>query len=436
MKKILICISLLTAFTVPIMGFDFDTYMKFTTGAWWMKSYRFYDDTTGYTIEQSGDTTYHVGPYPFPKNTGDFLTYGTLGFKAKGDRFESVVEIGIHKNIIDAHKHVSPHDFYYKTANSAPYLKKWYFNLIFNDYFSVLGGQDFALSCFFPSRQVFLGHNSFNNIGCLYTGRYPMVKLSLHHPDEAWKAQVAAIKQDTSMMRINVIGYHEDWTHTDTIRYVTEVFMPKLEASFEFNIEAGNFSLANKSVGGIQINKHAVWNTDTLLLNNPVGHDPYIEKQPSSAYVFGNDLQLKFGPVGFAVDFFWGQNLVEYGAYIGDAFGWWFLADYMHVFTPYTNTDENDKSFLNSNVFEISSILNVKPIDWLIFEGGAGYILGKHEHKPWGDKWNPTFAWYFQTQFVLYEKLQVTPEIGQYDYGPEDGFGKYFYWGFDTFIEF
>lgn len=417
MKKILLFIMGLTLFTTTSASIDFDTYMKFSTGMWWMKSLRFYDDTS-----------FLVSEYPFPVNTGDFLTVGTFGLKAKGDRFESVIEVGMRKNAFDSYLTRDNKDHFYKKFNYAPYLKKWYFNLIFNDYFSLLGGQDFALSCFFPSNQAFLGQNGFNNIGCLYTGRHPMIKLNVHHPDQYWEVQAAIIKQDTANLRFPGF-YGEDYGRLDTVRYYADVTFPKVEGSFKLNFESDIFSISNYSVAGFQ-------KCDQVAINEkwfPGG----IEEQEITAFVVGNDFRVKLGPVGAAFDIFYGQNLVQYGAYIGDAFGWWFTDRYMLVFTPYTSPDTLDQgAFLNSKVLEFSGILNYKPADWLSFEGGIGRVVGFHDFQGYADQWNPTLAWYFQTQFTLFDKVKLTPEIGQYDYGPYDGFGKYFYWGFDTYIDF
>ncbi len=416
MKKILLCIIVLSAFITHTSALEFENYMKFTTGAWWMKSYRFYNDTS-----------FLVKEYPFPTNSGDFLTYGSFGLKAKGDKYEAIIEMGIRKTMYDSYMSMDNKDHFYKKASSAPYLKKWFCNIFINDYISVLAGQDYALSCFDASNQAFLGRNSFNNIGCLYTGRYPMIKFDFHHPDQIWKFQAAVLKVDTANLRIAGL-YNEDYNHVDTVRYVSEVIMPKIEGSFELNIEAGIFGLTEKFVAGFQQHKQAGYNKDYFKDG--------AEKHKVNSFVIGNDFRLKLWIFNFAVDVFYGQNLVQYGAYIGDAFGWWFTDKYMLVFTPYTNDDTTNNDYLNSKVFEYAGIFNVKPTDWLHFEVGAGQVIGDHDFKGYQEQWNPTFAWYFQAGFKIFDKIEFTPEIGQYDYGPKDGFGKYFYWGIDTYIDF
>ncbi len=421
MRKILIFLTVLIAFTAPSMGMEFNTYMKFSTGMWWMKSYRFYDDA-------KFDSLYNRAEYPFPVNTGDFLTGGTLGFKSKGDKLETVVEVGIKKNVYDAWMTMDNKDHSYRKFNYAPYLKKWYANIFFNDYFSVLAGQDFSPSCFFPSDQAFLGGTCFLNIGCLYTGRHPMIKLNFHHPDQIWEIQGAVIKQDTANIRYPGM-YNEDYGRLDTVRYYADVRVPKLKCSFTLNIEQGIFSIYDRIVTGYQTNDQTATNEKWF--------EGGVEKQEVKSYVIGNDFRVKIGPVSLAFDAFYGQNLMQYGAYIGDAFGWWFTDTYMLVFTPKTSPDTLDNgAFLNSRVFEWSAIASYKITDWFKLEGGFGRVVGYHDFEGYAEQWNPTIAWYFQPAFKLYDKLELKPEIGQYNYGPNDGFGKYLYWGFDTYIEF
>jgi hypothetical protein len=75
-------------------------------------------------------------------------------------------------------------------------------------------------------------------------------------------------------------------------------------------------------------------------------------------------------------------------------------------------------------------------LESLAFEGGIGFVSGKHEWAGLQLKFHSTFAWYFQTEMTFFKMVKVTPEIGQYDYGPSWGFGRYFYWGLNTGIEF
>jgi len=126
MKKILILLFVLGGYISQSAAIEWDTYGKFGSGIWWMKSHRFYDDTIFFkegTIIV--DTALHKTD-PFPVHVSDFLAYGTLGFKVGGDRFKSVVELGIHYNTFDTKAGAEKEQYYYKRYNNLANFKKWY----------------------------------------------------------------------------------------------------------------------------------------------------------------------------------------------------------------------------------------------------------------------------------------------------------------------
>ena len=444
MKKILIFLFVLTAFISESTAVDWNFYGKFGSGIWWMKSHRFYDDTIffkeGIVIV---DTALHQTD-PFPVNVSDFLTYGTFGLKVKGDRFKSVVELGIHYNAFDSKAGDEGEQFYYKKFNNLASFNKWYFEWYFNDYLSILAGQDYAPTNFFPSSQAFYGENSFANIGCMYTGKSPMIQFSVHHPDDKWKAKFAVARVDTTNFQIRN-KYIDASVEEDTVYYYAEVRVPKLEGSFEFNLEGESVGFECKVAGGFQRYyqlgmHHSHYDTTTCKW-----FENGWEKYPVDAYLMGANFGLKLGMFKLSLVGFGGQNVGVYGAYIGDAFGWWFDAKYMLNLMPIF-TDTVPDEYLNSKLFEIAAILSLKPTDNLAFEGGVGTVGGflpgifggwtEHEEETYTREWDPTYAWYFNTQYKILERLAIKPEVGQYYYGPLFGFGKYTYWGFSTFIEF
>ena len=85
---------------------------------------------------------------------------------------------------------------------------------------------------------------------------------------------------------------------------------------------------------------------------------------------------------------------------------------------------------------EIAGILKIKPLEFLSFEGGVGIVMGDHEFSPYSERFNDALAWYFQTELTVLEMMKITPEIGQYNYGPLKWWGRYFYWGLNTGIAF
>ncbi len=104
----------------------------------------------------------------------------------------------------------------------------------------------------------------------------------------------------------------------------------------------------------------------------------------------------------------------------------------------------------SGQAFETALVLSVKPWDFLSFETGLGGIIGDHEYVKYRERWEKilpdakiwpfnkftSMAWYVQAEATIFEHMKVSPEIGQYIYGPFLGFGRYLYWGFNTIVDF
>lgn len=418
MKKTVIAFTLLGLFSGAVQALEIVPYGKFYTGAWWMHKHTWYwEEHTVINNDGSVDT---VMEDPGPSTISDFLTGGGLGITAKGERFKGCVEIGIANNLYDFAGE-GPRLISYNKYNYALYLKKWFLELFLNDYISVMGGQDYALTCFSSSEQGFYGYNSFSNVGCLYTGRNPMVKFTVAHPDKIWGINLAVIKIDT----VNLVIDNKllDIVNGEEIIYKNEIRIPKLEGSFGWDIGGGDiFGFSGKLVGGFQrfyqIGVH----------DKQLGE---LKKFPVNSFVTGAELKVKLGPVNTNVAVFGGYNVGTYGAFVGDVFGWWFDDKYSLILYPIIL----DKVY-NSKIIEVALINNIKPTERLIFELGAGTVLGNHTAKEYKEIWHPTLAWYFLGGYKFFDMLRIEPEIGQYWYGPKEGFGRYTYWGLKSYVEF
>lgn len=462
MKRLLMVIAVVS-YVVPAMAADVDFYGRIGMGGWWMKTERFYDDTVDSnvmidTIPTTTDTTFDTTvTYIFDKDSMplvscNWLPYGTFGAKFKGDRFGGCIEFGIHDNTYDATLHGSPTFLsLFEKRGMFVYMKKWYAEWYIHDMFTFLLGQDITPANFFSSNQAFWGGNSFGNIGCLSTGSNPMFQLSVGNQlasEESrhgfsWEGKVAAVKVDTTLILIK-----NKWGKAH--QYKGETRAPKVEGSYEINLDLDFFALNLKAVGGFQ-RYYSVCFSSKLEADE--------SKITIDSYIFGGDIGIKVGPVSVVYDIFHGQNIGPYGVYIGDAFGWWRKDDYMRVFYPQHEVPviegtpvDSLSTMKNGKVTEMALVLNVKPLDFLSFEAGLGGIIGDHEYKLYKELWPciiehdetkipfiwrfGTIAWYFQTELTILEHLVFTPEIGQYIFGPFEGFGRYLYWGFHTGVEF
>ena len=413
MKKVFVG-SYLIIFTTLIYSAEVDIYGKIQMDAWWIRMERFYEGTVDTSI--NGDTVFSDDSIPVV--TGSLFPEGTLGFKFSTDRFIGCIEMGIYSCVYGGELvgNVFEREFLIE-RKPLPFLKKWYAEWLINDYLGLLFGQDFSPGCFFTSNQAFFGGNSFLNSGCLYTGRHPMLQLSLHDPNRKIEFKIAASPSDTFSLAGNET--------LETSKYVGERKLPKFEGSFGIELEKNIFSLSFKCAGGYQ--KYG------FVAIHPLPPDKKA-RRTVEAFVIGATNKVKIGPVSPSVSCFYGQNLGIYGVYVGDPFRWWQISDYIRIFYPVYDPDIN--KILNGRAFEINGILNIQPWEFLYWEGALGYVTGEHDDKRSDVFWFPQYSWYNQISITLLENLKLTGEIGQYIFGPYFGGGRYLYWGMSTRIDF
>jgi len=433
MKKFMVVLAVLAS-TIPVLSADskLDIYGRLNLGIWYHAPQRYYDDTSSYITNSVGDT---IGVNYGQKDSMDiiisnWIPFGAFGVKYKGDRFGANIAMGTRNNSYDYHFSGS---FSWPRVNKmiSEYitLSKWYMEWYINDYFTLLAGKSLAPTNFFPSDQLFFGGYGFNNTGCLSTGSYPMFQLSIHDADNRLEGKIALIKVDTSGIEIRNKGSQGD-------EYQCSAKIPKLEAGFNYSFEKGIFSTYGKFAGGFQ--------TYEVTLYQMKNADPQMKKDSCTidnpSYVIGGDIGFSLGPVSIAVDALYGMNIGNYGAFVGDQFGFWRTSDYMNVFFNMhgQNTGDSIKGWqmLNGTAFEIAAILKIKPKEFLEFEAGVGMVSGDHDFDIYSDRFENSFAWYFQTDITALEMLKISPEVGEFDFGPRKWWGRYFYWGLNLGIEF
>ena len=440
MKRLLIVYSVLLI-ALPISAGDFDVYGKIGMAGWWMKSYRFYHDSVDTVISMIIDTSVIPNDTTFdttdiwdedsiPMNTNIMKPIGKLGIKFKGDRFGGCIELGFGMNTHDSKMYGDPATLTnFQKRSHFISLRKWYFEWYINDYLTLLFGKELALTNFFPSNQGFNGGTGLNNVGCLSTGSYPLFKFSIHDPDKIVEGKLAVIKADTSVVQyLNTSG-------PDTY-YHCETKMPKFEGGFSVNIEGDFISHTSNFAAGFVRYTSVAHNKDVSADDSKIN---------INSWIVGGDLTYKLGIVKVSYDMFFGQNIGTYGAWIGDAFGWWRIADFMKPFYPVDVPIYEyiggipvfmGDSICDGKAAEVALIVNVKPWDFLAFECGGGTVMGNHEYGDYKERWDKTYAWYVLSELTLFEHFKVSPEVGQYWWGPHRGFGRYTYWGLNTLISF
>lgn len=428
MRKLLMTILALAAIVLPLKAADFDIYGKMYPSVWLTKTERFYDDT----VSLDPDSNAIFGSDSVPLYYVTLWPYGTLGFKFKSDKIGACFEIGIRQAAYEG--------FVTSEANTPllqvrehmiVYAKNFYAEWYINDWMTLLIGKSAAPACFGSSNQRFYGGNSFSNTGNLWTGSNAMFQLAFGSNLSAddletgflWEAKVAAIKVDSVAI----------WFRNKENTFSQAKF-PKFEGSLGLHLEKDFFSASLEFAGGYQ----------QFILST---QDQYVPKdsseEPVDCYVLAIESKVKFGPVTLAYDWAWGQNLGAYGAAIGNPFVWRGTgkSDVVNIFYPYHDriidpVNGDYWKIANGKGVEMCGILNVKPLDWLSFEGGYGYIHAKHDFWKYDFFWHDTHVYYGLVQFKVADLLNITPEVGQYFYGNEPGYGRFTYWGIELAIGF
>jgi len=424
MKNVLILFFLLLL-TEMTFASDFDVYGKIGMAGWFMRAERFYADTIKKidtividTTNGQKDTTWETvkGKDTIPTNTTIMKPAGYLGIKFKGDRFGGGVEMGVR------HNSYATNLFNPKTAVYLGFQKHsffltvnaFYFEWYANNYMTItVGKYDTPINFYGSNNHAFNGGTRLQNVGFVSLWEKPMIQVSVHNADKTIVGKIAAVKIDTSSFDYN------NKSSPETI-YRCETKMPKFEGSFAANFEKDFFAFNGKIGGG-------------FLQYKSVIIDPSEPKHKIdiSSWLLAGDFGVKLGWVKLAIDLCGGQNIGVYGVPVGDVFGWWRFFDFMLPFFPI-----HSKEVFNGRVFEIAGRINVKPWDNLFFETGGGTIRGTHDYKDYEKRWEPTYAWYTQTEVKVFEHLTITPEVGQYIYGKHCGFGRYFYAGLNAAVKF
>lgn len=443
MKKVfLIIIALITA--VPVLAGDFDIYGDIKLGAWFERRESYYRDTV-ITIE-GNDTNSDWGKDSIPIFLCNWIPHGFLGFKVKGDRIGACVEIGVGNNLVDATTGSITNPKLYKMRGAVIYLGKWYTEFYISDFWTLLIGQGSAATNLVISNQAYIDHNSLTNMGCLATGNSPMIKMSFAGEfgnSFRLEGSLAALRTDT------VSIYLQNQDKTTEI----ESKAPKAEIGFGVDFEQEMFAWNFKAAGGFQ-------RYFALLRALPKDSGTV----PIDAWVVGAEAGGKVGPVSIAYTVSIGKNVGCYGVAHGNP--WSFRigsATDPHIKDLYypahkkyddtlTDSQGNDSlvpywELKNSTLTQMAFVLKVKPWEFLSFETGAGMVIVEHEDDhfdeiwPGEDEWDWYYrnrlAWYFQAEATIAEVFKITPELGQFLWGPVLGNGgRYTYWGLMASIGF
>ncbi len=454
MKRLLI-LGIVVGFALQAAAIDFDFYGKMRLGVWQLRYERSYDDSVGVdtnvvvrrnvvydsinsrwdttdiyrTVSESDSLAYY--------NT-DFLPHGYLGVNCAINNFDLCFEFGIAKNVNQVRiiGGVTRPRLLGKES-MAIYMRKWTINWHINDLISIVFGQDYSPVNFIPSEQVLYTKNSFANTGCVYGGRNPMVQFSLSNIASGGEGagftggvKLAAIKPDTVALQ-----FRGDDLYSSKV----DAKMPKLEAKGEINYENNILGAYFGIAGGYnRFSIGSYFQSDVIQNRIPLDS----AKSLVTCYIIAGNACFKVGPVSLDYTLGIGKNPGAYGLFVSPNPWVWRgdqKADITNIFYPKhevvmdaSGGDTGLFKILNSNSTQMAWILKVKPFDWLYFESAFGMVAADHEYEEWEKNWNNVYAYYAQFEFTVAEQLKLTPEFGQYYYGPKMWYGRHTYWGFQV----
>ena len=427
-KALFIFFALLTA--IPCLAIDFDVYGDIKLGIWGERRERYYDDTNVVIIDTINDTTFDtsvtMGSDTLPVFSTSWIPCGNMGFKLKGERLTGCVEMGLYKNLYDAGLTSVTGLKMLKRSEVYFYLRKWYVELQFNEFFSLLAGQDYAPANFVVSNQGYYDHNSLTNLGCLYTGRTPMVQLTMGGDiGDAFnlKGRVACLRADTI-----VIAFQGEDRKAET-----ETRAPKVEGRVDVSIDKDIFSGSLGIVGGFQ--RFYSFNRD----KQNIPKDSF--RVAVDGFVIAAELDLKLGPVTLAGTITKCNNPGAYGVAAGNRWEWRggasdpktkeIFSPIHHLVQDSNSSDFGEFKMHNADMIQYAAIIKVEPWEVFGFEAGYGFQTVEHDYEAYNEMWDDRFALYFQTKISLFDQMfVVTPEVGQFYWGDEyrKG-GRFTYWG-------
>jgi hypothetical protein len=223
----------------------------------------------------------------------------------------------------------------------------------------LLVGQTYTPVNLFYSNQVFGSDTDLLNFGGVYSGRHPMLRLSIGD----FKVALVQVFADSDL-------------GTDG---GTETLLPRLELSYD--LKAGPVGL--KFAAGYQ-----------TYTADPNGVDETVD-----SYVGAIGASFGFGPVTLGLDGYFAQNAGQWGLF---------------------NHGADDAILVGDSVEDTTTyggilVVNFKATPTLSFEVGGGYVLNENDEQEDDDG----LAYYANAVITLAPGFFIVPEVGVSDFGDD-----------------
>lgn len=257
---------------------------------------------------------------------------------------------------------------------------------------SLLVGKSFTPANIFISNQVW-GHDAdMLGFGTLYTDTEPMLQLSM------------------GALKVALIRPQEQGGVIGAAQADTDTTMPKIEASYGFNVGPASLSIQG-------------------------GYNSYDEVDATDkdysidSYVLAIVAKIGLGAAWINADIWTGQNLAQYLPNVAPA------ADSSAYYVPAVKDE-----IIDNDAMGYCLVVGYKASDMLKFEFGYGAVETELDRP--GTFEDEVAAYYVNMEITMAEGFTITPEIGKIDYGDitDDGVtseeGDLTYWGAKWMINF
>jgi hypothetical protein len=410
--------------------------------SWWQR-YRWYnedprdpDSNFVYT-----DSSFQLDSLPINKFVMGLQNNSRFGARGRGERFGYGIELGLASNLKDFGftYNITPSEteiLALKDRTVGLYLRKLYGDwFIVPDFIQLRVGQDWALANFFPSSQIFYSDAGLGYSGILFTGRHPLVKLSVGKKADMfdWLIEAAIVKPRQSM---DVQGLGVKQHHEEKI--------PK--------VELGTI-LSAKPIDLIKLDLNIVGGMASydIVVYADEGEGPdVVGSHTVASDVVGADIGLTVWKIRASFTYSQGKNLSPYGVWMGNPFA---APDdpSNEVFYPrYTQLDTTGASqgypdgippneIANAHTKQGGLVVNIQVLPWLALEGGAAKIFSEHDDWSFNPRVINAFdrsAYYGQMQFRFADNhITIIPEWSYSDFGgfkkekDTDGGGRFYAYG-------
>ncbi|MFZ0611012.1 MAG: hypothetical protein WAM73_02110 [Desulfobacterales bacterium] len=258
----------------------------------------------------------------------------------------------------------------------------------FADDWGLKVGKDYTPITFFLSGQVFDADQGLKNVGQAYGFRRGQLALEGHG------FKVALISPTAGVLTREVpLGA--------TVQQTTETYIPKIEASYQFNLSD---AMSLHAFGGYQA--FTLYQSTTTAGGAVLDADDDV-----SSYMAGVGADLGFGPFFVKPQVSWYRN--------GAAAGW--LNALLGLGGPRRNgvpISQLPVLDVTGGLVDVDSLMAMlaigfSPTEMLRLEAGGGYLYSDYDN---GSE-NTYMEYYLQAVVTLAKGVYIVPEVGFRDYG-------------------